>query len=646
MKSFFFGICCSLISIAGAQNPRLDSLLLVSKSQKSDALIQTYNEISWEYRNSSADSALHYARLAYQISKDGANQLGEAQSLNSIAAAFEATGVLDSAEVYHNRGLNIKLAINDTIGIADTYNNLGIIHDTRGDFSKALQNYFLALGIYEKHATDENKVPMVLVNIGIVYKKQKEYQKVLEYYQKALDIYKRTKNDIGRVITTGNIGSVLLNLEDYERSIEYSEEAMKTYATLGYIRYVPYMQVNIAIARDSLKQYEAARKDYLESISAFERDQNLYELSNAKVALAKNYARDQQFQQARRQLQEALSIINDQDYKEIRVKALKQMAETDAASGRYADAFKNYKRYAVEKDSLFESEKTKTIFELETKYETEKNEREINAQRANIAEQELKLNKKNTQLAGLGLLALVFALIGHLFYNQQKLKNIQLRKENELKDALVKIETQNRLQDQRLRISRDLHDNIGAQLTFIISSIDNLKYGFELPQNLGNKLEGISSFTSSTIYELRDTIWAMNKQEISFEDLQSRISNFIEKAGVSQDQTTFKFEAPKSVETNFTSVQGMNIYRIIQEAVNNAIKYANASTIEVSIDQSPNEMNVTISDNGQGFDIEKVERGNGLQNMTKRTKELGGDLKVVSSSDSGTKVILTLPSNT
>lgn len=59
----------------------------------------------------------------------------------------------------------------------------------------------------------------------------------------------------------------------------------------------------------------------------------------------------------------------------------------------------------------------------------------------------------------------------------QKMKTLQLQK-NELKDALLKIETQNRLQEQRLQISRDLHDNIGAQLTFIISSVDSLKYAF------------------------------------------------------------------------------------------------------------------------------------------------------------------------
>ena len=78
---------------------------------------------------------------------------------------------------------------------------------------------------------------------------------------------------------------------------------------------------------------------------------------------------------------------------------------------------------------------------------------------------------------------------------------------------MAKIETQNKLQEQRLRISRDLHDNIGAQLTFIISSIDNLKFGFtDISEKLGSKLSNISSFTQQTIYELRDTIWAMNKE--------------------------------------------------------------------------------------------------------------------------------------
>lgn len=140
---------------------------------------------------------------------------------------------------------------------------------------------------------------------------------------------------------------------------------------------------------------------------------------------------------------------------------------------------------------------------------------------------------------GLGLVAILLSVLGYLLYNQQKLKNRQLQKESELKEALARIETQNKLQDQRLKISRDLHDNIGAQLTFIISSIENLQYGFEIKnEKLTKKLQDISAFTKETIYELRDTIWAMNKSEISLEDLQTRISNFVENANTIQGIST------------------------------------------------------------------------------------------------------------
>jgi signal transduction histidine kinase len=238
-------------------------------------------------------------------------------------------------------------------------------------------------------------------------------------------------------------------------------------------------------------------------------------------------------------------------------------------------------------------------------------------------------------------LALVLALLGYLLYNQQKLKNHQLQKESELKQALIKIETQNRLQEQRLRISRDLHDNIGAQLTFIISSLDNLKYGFkDMDGKLSTKLDGISGFTSQTICELRDTIWAMNRNEITFEDLQVRISNFIDSAKIASEKTSFSFKIDSSVNSEhvFSSVHGMNIYRIIQEAVNNALKYSEGNTISVEISEEQKTYKVLIEDDGKGFDLDKFNRGNGLNNMNKRASELGTTLTINSIIGKGTKI--------
>ena len=306
------------------------------------------------------------------------------------------------------------------------------------------------------------------------------------------------------------------------------------------------------------------------------------------------------------------------------------------------------KRYNAFKDSTLNIETKDRVAELEIKYETEKKENQILQQRAEIAEKNLQVKRRNMIIFGSLGLALILGLLGYLLYNQQKLKNRQLRKEGELKSALARIETQNKLQEQRLRISRDLHDNIGAQLTFIISSIDNVKYGFtDINEKLNNKLAGISLFTSQTIYELRDTIWAMNKESITCDDLQARIANFIENAKNASAQTDFSFNIDSSLDQThvFSSIQGMNIYRIIQEAVNNALKYSSATKIEVAISRLNETYIFKIADNGKGFDLSSTELGNGLNNMKKRGRDIGGEFSINSTPNKGTVVILEIPTS-
>jgi len=236
-------------------------------------------------------------------------------------------------------------------------------------------------------------------------------------------------------------------------------------------------------------------------------------------------------------------------------------------------------------------------------------------------------------------------LLGFLLYNHQRQRNKQLKKENELQDAKSKIKTQEKLNAQRLHISRDLHDNIGAQLTFIISSIDNLKYGFSLEEKLEKKLQSTSSFTNNTIRELRDTTWAMNKDAISLNDLKTRINDFLMNAQASTKDIQFNFDTDKALPTNYTfpSSIGMNIYRIIQEALNNALKYAHANEITVSILKKEEQLLIEIKDNGDGFNLEKIERGNGLVNMQKRAEEINATLNIQSTEQVNTIISLTCP---
>jgi signal transduction histidine kinase len=298
------------------------------------------------------------------------------------------------------------------------------------------------------------------------------------------------------------------------------------------------------------------------------------------------------------------------------------------------------------KDSVFSEKNAHAIANLEVKYETEKKEKQILIQRAELAEQKILIQQRNYQLFGVIGFTLILGVIGYLLINQQKLKNKQLQKENELRDALLKIETQNKLQEQRLRISRDLHDNIGAQLTFIISSIDNLKYGFDIKDNkLNNKLSDISSFTTETIYELRDTIWAMNKNEISIEDLKARITNYIDKAQIAYKHTIFQFDVSEEISQNksFSSIEGMNILRIIQEAIHNSLKHTHSTEIKIQVKQNFNNLQFEMSDNGKGFDINTVEKGHGIMNMEKRAHEISGELSISSNSNKGTSICLSIP---
>jgi signal transduction histidine kinase len=231
-----------------------------------------------------------------------------------------------------------------------------------------------------------------------------------------------------------------------------------------------------------------------------------------------------------------------------------------------------------------------------------------------------------------------------LVYRQQKIKNKQQEQEFELKSAISKIETQNKLQEQRLTISRDLHDNIGSQLTFIISSVDNIKYAFDIQNaKLDSKLSSISNFAKSTIIELRDTIWAMNKSEITFEDLQARIHNFIDKAQEAKEEIQFCFEVDTSLKNKiFTSFDGMNLYRTIQESINNSIKYAQPKQVIVSIQPFDDGITIVITDDGKGFDVDTIALGNGINNMRKRILDIQGEFTIVSTNGKGTKITIQL----
>ena len=145
-------------------------------------------------------------------------------------------------------------------------------------------------------------------------------------------------------------------------------------------------------------------------------------------------------------------------------------------------------------------------------------------------------------------------------------------------------------------------------------------------------------FTGNTISQLRDTIWAMNKNEITFEDFHGRVLSLIEKAKASSNNIQIKFNSTINSAIIFPSTKGINMFRVIQEAINNTLKHAEATEISIAIYENDTSFFVDIKDNGKGFDRNTINLGNGLENIQQRIKELDGKISISSEIGKGTAI--------
>ncbi len=635
-----------VVNLVSTQETTLyDSIIKSSNTFKKDSLkIDFLHKTFFKYCYSKPELSKKVAQKSLDISTTIDDKYLIVRSYLRRGIYYDITGKRDSALADYSKGLDITITTKDLNGEASIYNNTALIYWNDENFDEAMHYNLKSLKIFEK-LKDKNGQASNLNNIGLLLSSLGRLEESNAYHKRSIVLKKAIKDNYGLGASYSNLSKNFTLLKQLDSGMYYNRKAIKTKKESNDLRGLGIAYNHLASDFRMLKQLDSALYYYKVA-------DTIYKNMNAKRLratnannMAKIYDSLGQFSKALKTYQLSYNNLSDRETR-TKLSVVSRMANSYVALNDYKNATIHYKEALVLSDSLRKQRdfvETQEVFE---KYQSTEKEKEILTQRVELAEQKLDLSTKTYQIYGLGILAVVLGLIGYLLYNQQKLKNNQLKKENELKDALIKIETQNRLQEQRLRISRDLHDNIGAQLTFIISSIDNLKYGFKLEdEKLNTKLTGISAFAKETIYELRDTIWAMNKNEITVGDLQSRISNFIEKADIASSNINFIFNADNVVkkETKLSSVEGMNLYRILQEALNNALKYAEASEISVNISQLENKFKVVIKDNGKGFDIAKESEGNGLNNMKKRALDINAELVITSIKNESTTVTVLKP---
>jgi signal transduction histidine kinase/Flp pilus assembly protein TadD len=523
--------------------------------------------------------------------------------------------------------------INDSIA-GDVLNYKEQLLANKGQYKEALQIGYKELAIRKKLSSRDAELN-ALLQIGYTYDRIGNYQKAINWYQKGLKM-KGLKNEdyIGR--NYGLIGIAYDELKDYEKAIFYNLQAISHFEKKPYSAFLHSWYSNIGNTYTKMGKLNLAEKYTLLALNDNKKKRYVTIINLGKIYIEKG-----NLSKAENVLKEVLADLQKKDQPAYLSEAYYRLHELFKKKNDFKTALFYYEKYKTTEDERLSIAKTKQFNELTVQYETVEKENTILQQKEKITENQLSLKSRNLWIFGLSLLAVIIGLIGFLLYKQQILKNIQQKNDNELKLAIEKIESQNRLQEQRLSISRDLHDNIGAQLSFIVSAIDTIKYYMTDKNNqTTNRLDNIAAFAKETIQELRDTIWAMNKSGITIKDLQSRIANFIEKAKQSHNniQISLLIDSNVPVDKTFTGLQGLNIFRIIQEAISNALKYAESDQIDIHISKIVNDIHVIVKDNGKGFIENDLEAGNGLLNMRKRALELGDDLILISKKGIGTSI--------
>ena len=206
------------------------------------------------------------------------------------------------------------------------------------------------------------------------------------------------------------------------------------------------------------------------------------------------------------------------------------------------------------------------------------------------------------------------------------------------------LQLQSEIQNERERISKELHDNIGTQLSYISSNMD---WMIDAPVSLTreeerSRLSAVNKTAKEMISDLRQTIWAIKKESVPLEELSDKLKSFIQSQLLLRPDMDIRIKEDIRNNILFSPTDALNIYRICQEAIVNCVKHSEALQLGFSIQSGTNEsFALIIEDNGKGFEPNRENKGHyGLENMRHRAGDLGASFSVVSAKGKGTRIAI------
>ena len=483
------------------------------------------------------------------------------------------------------------------IKIADSEYNYGI--KAKASLALARCHYFLydhkaaykwsyeALYTINKHQID-SLLAGANYFLGVLYIEDENIDSAEKYSFKAIEIMLNEKDYAGLSQTYSTLAELHLNTD---RNIQTIEEMI-----LNAEKYAGLSNNKGMMAFAYSKQYNYnffLKKDYKEALKFITQAEKLYVETGNREAILNAF----------RGKAECLIMMGD------------TLART------YMLKWFDFK------DSVLQAEKSANIAKYETIYETEKKETQNKELKRKNELNELKIQAKNRVLIIVIIVFLFFVLLILFLYNKSRLN----KKHNEI--LLLQ-----KLQNDKERIARDLHDNVGGQLSYIIYSLDGINE--EEAEKRKEVTQSLNESVRSVIGSLRETIWAISDANVPVQDFSDKLKVFVRRL-FKHKKTVIHFSEDIKYPLELNALLGLNVYRICQEILTNSFKHANASDVKVQIVCLNEKLKITISDNGKGFEItEKNREKMGLTNIRNRAAEFGISLIMKSAEDKGTEYML------
>ncbi len=676
------------------QKKLIDSLYArMAVTSQTDSLIEIYLDLSGLLNYDSTEKSIQFAQDALRLSKETGNYMLAVDALNQLATARMAGDIMEGVVAPLNEALRLSVANNYKRGEALSCNHLGMYYYTRSITDSASYFFLRSVRIF-KELNIPKKMAKVYNNVGAIYYKQSQYDSALKYFLTSLKIKEQILPSGERVATDKelaasliNIGAFYYKLEKYPEALKYLKKAAEFSEKADYNNYLSIALNNIASIFNTMDQYdsaiyyhylngELAKKlnskkmysrfytglanvyqktgDYDSSIYYFSKSimvnkqlQDVDGLSIAQSDLAELYNKLNRFDSAMVYNERALQSARESGDLEIEKKSYEALSKLYKRKNDYQKAYEYEKLYAEISDSINSMNSEKLIVEMQTKYETEKKNTQIQKLKIENLQSE---NEKNIfRLISISLLIIALLLI--VFIWQRVRMNKILKEKNEELHRLN--DTQNRLMSI---ISHDLKSPLSAFFT-ITNALKNKWEKIsrdEIEKYLGSMLNSSIALKLQLENMLN---WAINqKREIHVN--KSRINLYVIVVKVIMVLQEFAREKNIVIENNIPedleiNTDGKLMGIAFNNLISNAVKFSNPdSKVIVSAEKKNGKILIFVKDFGEGMSPEQVEHlftgdqialrhknsGTGLGLIVVRDiiNKLGGKISVESEPGKGT----------